>query len=59
MERIWLKSYQAGVPAEVDLNEFMSIGDLFANSVAQYGSRKAYINMDKALTNLITLNPTG
>ncbi|MBK8761293.1 MAG: long-chain-fatty-acid--CoA ligase, partial [Sulfuritalea sp.] len=50
MERIWLKSYQAGVPAEVDLNEFMSIGDLFAKSVAQYGSRKAYINMDKALT---------
>ena len=50
MERIWLKSYQEGVPAEVDLNEFMSIGDLFAKSVAQYGSRKAYINMDKALT---------
>ena len=50
MERIWLKSYQAGVPAEVDLNEFKSIGDLFAKSVAQYGSRKAYINMDKALT---------
>jgi long-chain acyl-CoA synthetase len=50
MEKIWLKSYQAGVPAEVDLNEFKSIGDLFAKSVAQYGSRKAYINMDKALT---------
>ena len=34
MERIWLKSYQEGVPAEVDLNEFMSSGDLFAKSVA-------------------------
>jgi long-chain acyl-CoA synthetase len=50
MEKIWLKSYQAGVPAEVDLNEFRSIGDLFEKSVKQYGARKAYINMDKAIT---------
>ncbi len=50
MEKIWLKSYQAGVPAEVDLNEFRSIGDLFEKSVKQYGPRKAYINMDKAIT---------
>ena len=50
MEKIWLKSYQAGVPAEIDLNEFRSIGDLFEKSVTQYGARKAYINMDKAIT---------
>jgi long-chain acyl-CoA synthetase len=50
MEKIWLKSYQAGVPAEIDLNEFRSIGDLFEKSVKQYGPRKAYINMDKAIT---------
>jgi long-chain acyl-CoA synthetase len=50
MEKIWLKSYQAGVPAEIDLNEFRSIGDLFVKSVKLYGPRKAYINMDKAIT---------
>ena len=50
MDKIWLKSYQAGVPAEIDLNEFSSIGDLFAKSVKLYGPRKAYINMDKAIT---------
>ena len=50
MDKIWLKSYQAGVPAEVDLTEFRSIGDLFEKSVKQYGPRKAYINMDKAIT---------
>jgi long-chain acyl-CoA synthetase len=50
MEKIWLASYQAGVPAEIDLNEFSSIGDLFAKSVKLYGPRKAYINMDKAIT---------
>jgi long-chain acyl-CoA synthetase len=50
VEKIWLKSYQAGVPAEVDLNEFSSIGDLFVKSVKRYGPRNAYINMDKAIT---------
>jgi long-chain acyl-CoA synthetase len=50
MDKIWLKHYPAGVPAEIDVNEFRSIGDLFARSVKLYGPRKAYINMDKALT---------
>ncbi len=50
MEKIWLKHYPAGVPAEIDLDEFRSIGDLFEKSVKLYGPRKAYINMDKAIT---------
>jgi long-chain acyl-CoA synthetase len=50
VEKIWLKHYPATVPAEVDLNEFRSIGDLFEKSVKLYGPRKAYINMDKAIT---------
>jgi long-chain acyl-CoA synthetase len=50
MDKPWLKHYPADVPAEIDLNEFSSIGDLFEKSVKRYGSRKAYINMDKALT---------
>ncbi|MBI5900881.1 MAG: long-chain-fatty-acid--CoA ligase [Rhodocyclales bacterium] len=50
MDKIWLKHYPATVPAEIDLNEFKSIGDLFEKSAKQYTTRKAYINMDKALT---------
>jgi long-chain acyl-CoA synthetase len=50
VEKIWLKHYPAGVPAEIDVDEFRSIGDLFARSVKLYGPRKAYINMDKAIT---------
>ncbi|MER2517073.1 MAG: long-chain-fatty-acid--CoA ligase FadD [Candidatus Accumulibacter phosphatis] len=45
MEKIWLKSYQQGVPAEIELNEFQSLGELFEKSVAQYRDRVAYINM--------------
>ena len=50
MDKIWIKHYPTGVPAEIDLNEFRSIGDLFAKSVKLYGPRKAYINMDKSIT---------
>ena len=30
MDKIWLKSYRAGVPAEIDLNEYASINDMLA-----------------------------
>ena len=48
--RPWLSQYPAGVPHEIDTQAFSSIGDLFTQSVAQYGPRTAYINMDKAIT---------
>jgi len=28
-DRPWLKSYPPGVPAEIDVNEFASLGELF------------------------------
>ena len=49
-ERIWLKSYPAGVPAEVDLDEFQSIVDLFEKSVAAYGPRTACGCMGKSIS---------
>jgi long-chain acyl-CoA synthetase len=33
MERIWLKSYPEGLPAEIDADTFTSIGKLIAASV--------------------------
>jgi long-chain acyl-CoA synthetase len=50
MEKIWLRQYPEGVPAEIDLAAYASIGDLFEKSVAAFSSRVAYINLDKALT---------
>ena len=47
MDRIWLKHYPSTVPAEIDVNEFRSIGDLFLKSAKQYAARDAYINMGK------------
>jgi long-chain acyl-CoA synthetase len=50
VEKIWLQSYQEGVPAEVDLSEFRSLGELFERSVGQYRDRVAYISMGAQIT---------
>ncbi|HRP22584.1 long-chain-fatty-acid--CoA ligase [Thauera sp.] len=50
MEKIWLKSYPDGVPAEIDVGQFRSLGDLFERSVAQYAERDAFVCMGKAIT---------
>ena len=36
MEKIWLKHYPKGVPAEIDVNEYASVRDVFEESVAKY-----------------------
>jgi long-chain acyl-CoA synthetase len=50
VDRIWLKSYQKGVPAEVNLDEFKSLGEMFEKSVAKYRDRVAYINMGASIS---------
>ena len=50
MERIWLKSYPPGVPADVDVGTYRSLGDLFETSVGRFGERAAFVNMGKAIS---------
>ena len=50
VEKIWLKSYPPGVPAEIDFRQFKSIGDLFEKSCAKFRDRTAYVNMGRSLT---------
>jgi long-chain acyl-CoA synthetase len=50
MERIWLKSYPPGVPAEVDYRAYRSLGELFEKSVAKYAERPAFHSMGKTLS---------
>ena len=42
MEKIWLKSYPAGVPAEIDINQYASLREVLEEACAKYGSRPAY-----------------
>lgn len=49
-ERPWLQSYPAGVPAEIDVNEFRSVAAVFDTSVAKFRDRPAYSNFGKTIT---------
>ncbi|MFZ2159349.1 MAG: AMP-binding protein, partial [Bradyrhizobium sp.] len=50
MEKIWLKSYPKGVPAEIDVNAYRSIPDLIDANIGKYRARPAYICMGKTIT---------
>ncbi len=50
MEKIWLKNYPRGVPADINLNPYNSITDLYEESVKKYSSQKAFTNMGVTLT---------
>ena len=49
-ERPWLAHYPAGVPAEIDLDEFASINDIFDSAVQKYRDKTAFISMGKSIT---------
>ena len=44
MEKIWLKSYPKGVPAEINQDEFSSLVDLFDKTCERFGEKTAFTN---------------
>jgi long-chain acyl-CoA synthetase len=50
MERIWLKQYPPGVPADIDVSQYTSLVELLEESFAKFADRKAFICMDKSIT---------
>jgi len=50
VEKIWLKSYPKGVPAEIDVNTYASVRDVFDRVVGEFGARTAYTCMGKSIT---------
>ena len=50
MEKIWLKSYPEGVPAELPAPEYQSVRDMIEFSIREYADRPAYTNMGTTLT---------
>ena len=50
MERIWLKQYPAGVPADIDVTQYASLVELLEESFAKFAERKAFICMDKSIS---------
>ncbi|QBL09026.1 long-chain-fatty-acid--CoA ligase FadD [Rheinheimera sp. D18] len=50
MDRVWLKRYPSGVPAEINADYFPSLLDIFSQSIAQYPNKTAFINMGKGIS---------
>ncbi len=49
MERIWLKNYPPGVPADIDPSRYTSLVALFDESFAKYKDRTAFVGLDRGI----------
>lgn len=49
-EHPWIEQYPEHIPAEIELNEFNSLLELFEDSFTKYGKQVAYENMGKSMT---------
>ena len=49
VDRIWLKAYPAGVPAEIDADSLSSIPDLLSKIVAKFSGRPVHHNFGHTL----------
>jgi long-chain acyl-CoA synthetase len=50
MDKFWLESYEAGVPAEIDWTQYRSLTHLLEEAFRKYADRKAYACMGKSMT---------
>src|SRR3954466_865502 len=50
MERIWLKQYPPGVPADIEPTQYASLVELLEESFTKFADRKAFICMDKSIS---------
>ena len=50
MDKIWLKSYPPGVPAEIDMSEFRSLNAIAEESFRKFGAAEAYVQMGRSMS---------
>ncbi|MDO8447216.1 MAG: AMP-binding protein [Rhodoferax sp.] len=50
MDKLWLKNYPPGIPAEVDVHEFSSVREVLRSSCERFASLPAYSNMGAAMS---------
>lgn len=50
MEKIWLKNYPKGVPAEINIDDYASLAELFNESCERFADSTAYISMGQSLS---------
>jgi len=50
MDKVWLKNYPVGVPAEINPNEYSSLVELIAESTERFADLPAFTSMGKTIT---------
>jgi long-chain acyl-CoA synthetase len=50
LEKVWLKSYPEGIPAEMPPSEFRSVREMFESAFKAYPDRPAYTNMGTTMS---------
>jgi long-chain acyl-CoA synthetase len=50
VERVWLKNYPPGMPAEIEADRFLSVPDMFEKTVAKFATKGAYSNFGHTLS---------
>ena len=50
MEKVWLKSYPPGVPAEIDASRYASVTALLEESFSEFRAKPAFACMGKTIT---------
>jgi long-chain acyl-CoA synthetase len=50
MEKIWLRNYPKDIPAEINMAEFASLGDVLRHSCERFAQLPAYSNMGETIT---------
>jgi len=50
VNRIWLKSYPPGVPAEIDTTQLRSLKELLEKTCAAHADQVAYVQMGRSMT---------
>ena len=50
VDRVWLNSYPAGIPANIDVSHYNSVLDLFDEAIQKFADKPAFSNFGKSLS---------
>jgi long-chain acyl-CoA synthetase len=50
VERVWLKSYSPGIPADIDVSQYDSVLDLFDETIKKFADKPAFCNFGRKLS---------
>jgi long-chain acyl-CoA synthetase len=50
MDKVWVKNYEQGIPAEININEYSSVSDVLDKTYEKFSKNDSFHNMGRTLT---------